>query len=672
MKKQNRSPLLLLTVALLTLGLLLAACGGAEPTPTPEPPPPTDTPVPPPTDTPVPPPTDTPPPPPPTDTPVPPPTDTPPVNLETLDSAEGGYTIQFPGNWFSSETFGFATIASAEELMDSPDPGEEGGVVVVVSGDTADFSDASPAAALQEVIDDFGITDDMEVVEGPTEMMMNGQPGAWAIIKGTSDNGTPLFSYAAIAINGERTAIMFGVTPADTEKEFRPIFEMMAQTLTVTEPIEVTAPPVDVPDSLGLLLYGDVINGEIAADGAAVWTFLGVAGETIDIIVEPTDDQLDVVVDVVDADGNSIIGGELDDAFDLEEVRGLSLPSSGEFSIVLRGFAGSGGPYQLTIMEAGTAVAPPPLPPGGSTIAYGNTVPGSITGDAGVSWSFAGSAGDFVNVTAAPFDGFDLTLDILGPNGLSVVEGPIDGSFDTEHIRTLELLEDGFYTIVVEGFDGQIGDFEVTVDLVNGGLPGNILFAFGALDEADSASGQPFPFTASGGEMVAAYLDPDFDAVLQVYNDDTDELLLEVDDSTGFEEIIFITPESDATNYYFNVVGFEGDFGEYNFTMAASDLVLLELAYGDEIVGTFNTDGVMTYAFNGTAGNTLEITVATNDEVDLVIDILDVDDNILDSADVELSGGAETLTFTFETDGLYFINIGDFFQTGGAFSLFLN
>ncbi|MFQ5420814.1 MAG: PPC domain-containing protein, partial [Anaerolineae bacterium] len=208
---------------------------------------------------------------------------------------------------------------------------------------------------------------------------------------------------------------------------------------------------------------------------------------------------------------------------------------------------------------------------------------------------------------------------------------------------------------------------------VNDGLPGNILFAFDTLEEADSATGHAFPFTTFGGEVVSAYLDPAFDAVIQVYNDDTDELLLEVDDTTGFEEIDFIAPDSaDPVNYYFNVIGFEGDFGEYNFTMTASDFTLMELAYGDEVVGKFNEDGVMEYAFTGAAGNSLEITTTTSDDVDLVIEILDTDDNIVGSADVELSGGTETLTYTFETDGLYFIRISDFFLDGGTFTMTLN
>lgn len=556
--------------------------------------------------------------------------------------------------------------------MDSPDTGEEGGVVAVISGDTADFSDSEPTAALQEVIAEFDVAGgEAQIIEGPTVVTINGQTGATAVITGNADDGTPLFVYAVMLINGDRAALMFGVTPADTENEFRPIFEQMAQTLVVTEPTTVELPPTDIPDSEGFLLYGDLVLGDITSAGTIAWTFLGVEGETIDIVVEPTDDQLDVVVDVLDASGNSIIGGELDDAFDLEEIRGLTLPASGEFFILLRGFADSTGPYQLTIAEAGTAVVPPPPPVGGESIAYGNTVPGTITGGEGLSWTFAGSMGDFVNVTAVPFDDFDLVLDILDPDGLTIVDGPIDFSFDTEFIRTQELFEDGFYTIVVEGYEGQTGDFELTLAQVNDGLPGNILFAFDVLDESETASGHAFPFTAFDGEVVTAYLDPlDFDAMIEVYNDDTDELLLVIDDTTGFEEVVFNVPE--FANYYFNIVGFEGEFGEYNFTMITSDLVLMELAFGDEVVGKFNEDGVMEYAFNGAAGDTLEITAFTNDDVDLVIEILDEDDNIVGSADVELNGGTEVLTYTFENDALYFIRISDFFLDGGSFTLLLN
>ena len=240
-------------VAMMLFGLFLTACGGGGEEETPdndnsptdsstdtstdapvedptEEPAPTDTPVPP-TATPV----------PPTATPEPTATPDPAAGFVPFESPEGGFKISHPDGWFNSELFGLAIFASAEELLDSPDPGEEGGVMVVITGPTEDFENdfgsLDPVTVLDEGAGDLGLGEDSEIVEGPTATTINGVDAATAVITSTSDNGTPLTTYLVILIDETRGAVAFGATPSESADEFMPIFETMATTIELMEPV---------------------------------------------------------------------------------------------------------------------------------------------------------------------------------------------------------------------------------------------------------------------------------------------------------------------------------------------------------------------------------------------------------------------------------------------------
>ncbi|MCB9419066.1 MAG: hypothetical protein H6667_04645 [Ardenticatenaceae bacterium] len=647
---------LLLSVMLITvMGLLLVACGGGEePTPTPEvvntpvPPPPTDTPVPPPpTDTPA-----------PTETPVPEVV----VAYTRFESAESGFAINYPEDWFTDGMAGFTTFASAEELMDSPDPGEEGGVALVISGPAADFEGTDAVAMLQQMSDEMDPVEDMEITDGPTAVTINGNDGATMYIKGTTDNGTPLSVFMTLVTNGDYVVIMVAATPQETEADFKPIFEDMANSIEVFEP---TAPPL--PESEGTMFYGETKSGTVTEAGPSTWNFIGLEGEQIDIIARPLADDFDLAFDLLDESGNSVLDIEVDESFGTEELRGFTLPSGGLYTISIYGFAGSVGDYEVTLAEAGAMSGT-----AAGSLVYGNLMTGAVVSGESAIWTFTGQARDFVDITVAPYD-FDLTVDVLDPNGNSLLdEAPLDESFDTEFIRVLSLLEDGTYTIVVNGFEGEFGDYDILVDLSNGGQPGSIVFAADTLEESETEDGHAFPFTALAGEVVKFYVDPEFgfDTVIEIVNDDTDAVLEDIDATTGFEEAVFNVPEDG--NYYFLVKGFEGSFGAYDATLLGSDFAIFELAGGDGVVGQFGSDGRIDYIYRGQAGDTITFTAETNDDLDLVLSMTDLDDNPLATVDEFVAGGSETLSYTFTEDLIVFLTVSEFSATPGEFYLYVD
>lgn len=659
-------------MAVFTLaGLLLAACGGGEtatetPETTAETAPPTETPVPP-TNTPA-----------PTPTPEPSPTPDPAAGFVAYESSAAGFRLRHPDGWFTQEIFGLSVFASAEELVDGPEPGEEGGVLVVVTGQTADFetdfNTTDPVEILQQNASDLGFEDDVTFVEGPTATTINGQDAATAVISATSDNGTPLSGVIAIIISGDHAAVIFGATPQESGPEFLPAFQAMVNTIELTEPVVTNTGPLgEGQEPEGILLFGDRMTAAVSAGTTSVWEFIGLEGESVNISVTPLSSDLDVVVDVQDASGASILErGPVDNSFGAEEISELVVPASGTYYIIVSGYSDDdAGDYEIVFTEVGgTADAP-------GNIAYGDSVTGAISADnAEASFSFAGSAGDVVFAVIDPAGDLDVVVDIIDTSGNSLLLAGRDNSFGVEIVSTM-LPEDGEYAVLVSSFDeAETGAFDLTLSGPNGA----IVYATDSLDEPGDE--HAFPFTASEGDLVSIVVETegDLDVVIDIYNEDTDEQVYSIDRALGTEAVGYRVPEDG--NYYFLVRGFTAgedgatggaDVGSYTVRVIATDTVILEIALGDTVEGRLGSDsGLIEFYFSALAGDTMVLTLETDGDIDGMLTILDLDENELASVDDNFSGETETLTYTFDNDALYVVRVRDFFRSGGTFSLLVD
>ena len=76
---------------------------------------------------------------------------------------------------------------------------------------------------------------------------------------------------------------------------------------------------------------------------------------------------------------------------------------------------------------------------------------------------------------------------------------------------------------------------------------------------------------------------------------------------------------------------------------------------------------------HGLAGDSVIINVASDDDsVDMVIEVLDLDENVLASADEGFSGEVEELVYTLESEELVIIRVRDFFGSPGDFMMSVN
>ncbi|NIY15304.1 MAG: hypothetical protein GWM98_10600, partial [Nitrospinaceae bacterium] len=91
----------------------------------------------------------------------------------------------------------------------------------------------------------------------------------------------------------------------------------------------------------------------------------------------------------------------------------------------------------------------------------------------------------------------------------------------------------------------------------------------------------------------------------------------------------------------------------------------------DEVQGSLGSDAQLDYYFRGDAGEIFTVSIETNDEIDLVIEIYADGDTQTPLAEIDdnLFGEGEELTFTIPNDGLYIIRIREFFGETGSFIL---
>jgi hypothetical protein len=315
---------------------------------------------------------------------------------------------------------------------------------------------------------------------------------------------------------------------------------------------------------------------------------------------------------------------------------------------------------------------PPVRPVGGGPIGLGGALNGSIANGQTQEWSFSASAGDRIDVQVAPLtEDFDLIINIFNEARQSIVPGgEVDLSFATEEITNLVIPVNGDYIIVVKGFDSSAaGEYIVSLNTAAPSPPGSTLQAS---DTLSAGSEHLFPFNSTiANAAIVAIVNPedDLDVVVGIYDDDTDTLLEEVDNSFDRETLSFNLPSTG--NFYIKVIGFDGSTGSYDITLSGPPEVTFLLANQDQVQGSFGSSSELDYYFRGESGDIFTASVLTSDSIDLVIELFEdgITTTSLVEIDNNLSGEGEELTFTLPADGLYIIRIREFFGEPGTFVL---
>lgn len=114
----------------------------------------------------------------------------------------------------------------------------------------------------------------------------------------------------------------------------------------------LNANPVATPESAGSLSYGDSVMGTLKPATTASWSFVGQAGESVTVQLQPVDSSSDLVLTLQSPDGLTYLEIDNNSAGLIESLTGVTLPASGQWQILVREFFGEVAGYTLSIDRA--------------------------------------------------------------------------------------------------------------------------------------------------------------------------------------------------------------------------------------------------------------------------------------------------------------------------------
>lgn len=195
-------------------------------------------------------------------------------------------------------------------------------------------------------------------------------------------------------------------------------------------------------------------------------------GQAVEISL--VSDDFDALVRIADSAGTELASDDDGGEF-FNSLLSFTAPSSETFTIIVSSFGGSpDGTFTLSVTEVGSspstggaeAGAPASGECGGSVLAYNCTITVSPNGATQTVFTFEGTAGDAVDISAVSLmeDEEDSELVLFSPGGRELVRNDDGGEGFNPLIKRFLLPETGTYTLeLVEVFDTLSGDFDVTV-----------------------------------------------------------------------------------------------------------------------------------------------------------------------------------------------------------------
>jgi hypothetical protein len=293
--------------------------------------------------------------------------------------------------------------------------------------------------------------------------------GRYATLTLSSDNGDLDLRLTIIDANGQTVMtidngytgdmeIAADILLVDDARYFVQVDEFFEKSGRYTLSLSLTDEPL--LSTGGRLRIGQTVESELLGS-QHIWSFEGTAEQIVSIVLQPEDEKFDAILNVYGPDGKRLVA--LDEGFsgDAEIATGLELPITGEYIIVVLGFADEGGAYSLSLDEGGETTLN--FYDAGD-ILYGEMKQETLQAFEAHAWFFEGKAGDEVMVKVSPLNGrLDLDIWLLNSRTerLTTSDAFLAGSPET---IMWQLPADEQYIVVVRDFFGEAGDYVIEVN----------------------------------------------------------------------------------------------------------------------------------------------------------------------------------------------------------------
>lgn len=198
--------------------------------------------------------------------------------------------------------------------------------------------------------------DNTKIIEEPTLLTINGQPAAKMVVEGMDAVlQKPFRAYVWAIRNGSQILYIASALLEQNEAAFVPLVEQIAESVIVSQPQPAAA---QAPTDAGEIAPGLIVTGalrrslpdQVLSD---YWRFVAEPGKRYTFTATPTDRYKDIVIDIVDAAGKSVLGREVDAEGDGAAETLTFVPrEGGDYYVALHNFFLGTGGYTLELQEA--------------------------------------------------------------------------------------------------------------------------------------------------------------------------------------------------------------------------------------------------------------------------------------------------------------------------------
>ncbi|MFO7662765.1 MAG: PPC domain-containing protein [Chloroflexota bacterium] len=206
----------------------------------------------------------------------------------------------------------------------------------------------------------------------------------------------------------------------------------------------------------GDLVFGAVQTQTLRPQEVQTWFFRGTTGDHVLVRVTPLNANLDADVWLLDADVQRIAAADQFPAGEPETIE-LTLSRDGQYVVLVRDFNGQPGPYEIAL-----GAAPVATPEYAGSLAYSDTVLGTIKPDTAAGWFFEAQAGDIVTVRAQPGESHgDLILLLQTPEGITALEVDEGPAGRDEIIDSYSIPISGQWRLILREFFGEAASYRL-------------------------------------------------------------------------------------------------------------------------------------------------------------------------------------------------------------------
>jgi hypothetical protein len=378
-----------------------------------------------------------------------------------------------------------------------------------------------------------------------------------------------------------------------------------------------------------LLGYGDRVNGTISSqERSDFWAFSSQEGDVIQAHLQFPLDDVPLLLYLRDPAGNLLAEGvrEFGDA----SIATFTVPTNGLYTFEVRRPGDASSVYSIYALELDLVKAADSTSSQGGVLPIDRAVVGEFAqAPSSHIWLVQGNAGQQISLSLTGLEGvLSGQFVLFGPGGTVQFTTPVHPDLvGTAFPGKITLPVDGIYTVVFASDHSMPGTrYRLLAQDVSLADPpqrslGPLEDGYGVLN--DLAVREEWTFEANAGEAVflhASVVEGDLSPTLTLWGPDRSPLVSSGAATSGIATIRHVVPESGT--YYVSVSRHTGELGNTagsyrlmlrQHSMSRRALFASDINYGDDVHGIITEGTPETYAFSGTAGDVVSVSVRAVD-----------------------------------------------------------